>query len=361
MSGNGPAGGRSRRKILLVLGPPVALVAGAALLVFSLGVFGGREQGMSSSPIRFRIPSGASFREVADTLQARSLVKSGRAFTLFARLKRVDREVRSGPYALPPGTPWSEILRHLTEGRVLTESLTIPEGFRLAQMAPRIGQITGVDPDSVLSRLTADSAAPDWEVPGPGLEGYLFPDTYRLARGAPLREILAAMVERYREFWTPERVARRDSMGLTERQVVTMASIIQAEARVREEMPVISSVYHNRLARGQLLQADPTVLYALGGYRPRLLYAAMDSVADHPYNTYTHSGLPPGPIGAPGEEALEAALYPPETDYHYFVARPDGTHVFSETLAEHNRAVARLRPRWEQYRREQQGSGKDGP
>lgn len=361
MMERGQGGGRARRRILLALGSLVVLAAAAAVLVFSLGVFGGGGGELNASPVRLNIRSGAGLREVADTLQARRLIKSARAFTLFAQMKGADREIRSGPYALRPGTPWSEILLHLTEGRVLTESLTIPEGFRLAQMAPRIGELTDLDPDSVLSRLTADSVALVWSVPGPGLEGYLFPDTYRLVQGAPLGEVLSAMVKRYQEAWTPERVARRDSLGLTEREVVTLASIIQAEARVTEEMPVISSVYHNRLARGQLLQADPTVLYALGGYRPRLLYAAMDSVADHPYNTYTHPGLPPGPIGAPGEEALEAALHPADTEYHYFVARTDGSHVFSETLAEHNRAVARLRPEWDRYRKEQRESGREKP
>jgi len=145
------------------------------------------------------------------------------------------------------------------------------------------------------------------------------------------------MVARYQEAWTPERRARLDSLELDEREVVTLASIIQAEARIVEEMPTISSVYHNRIERGWLLQADPTVLYALGGRRERLLYAAIDSVADNPYNTYSQRGLPPGAIGAPGDAALEAALWPLETDFMYFVARPDGSHAFTRTLAEHNR------------------------
>jgi UPF0755 protein len=125
-------------------------------------------------------------------------------------------------------------------------------------------------------------------------------------------------------------------------------------------MPIIASVYHNRLARGQALQADPTVLYALGGPRARLLYAAMDSVADHPYNTYTHPGLPPGPIGSPGLAAVDATLSPAETDFFYFVAHPDGTHIFSRTLTEHNRAVAETRREWDRLRREQAGDPGNG-
>jgi UPF0755 protein len=154
---------------------------------------------------------------------------------------------------------------------------------------------------------------------------------------------MRAMVDQYRGFWTASRRARLDSLEMTERQVVTLASIVQAEARVGDEMPRIAGVYHNRLESGWLLQADPTVLYALGGPRPRLLFAAIDSVADSPYNTYTQPGLPPGPIGAPGASALIAALYPEQHDFMFFVATPDGRHVFTRTLREHNRAVAEAR------------------
>jgi UPF0755 protein len=312
-------------------------------------------------PAEITVPSGATFSQVVDTLRARGVVTKPRLFKLYSRLKGVDREVRSGQYAFPQPTPWSRILRDLTEGRVLTENLTIPEGFTLKQMAPRIADITGLEEDRVLAEITGETADETWDVSGPGLEGYLFPDTYRFASGVPLQEVLGTMISRYRGVWTPERVSSREALGLNEREVVTLASIIQAEARLREEMPTIASVYHNRLARGHLLQADPTVLYALGGPRARLLYAAMDSVADHPYNTYTHPGLPPGPIGAPGLAAIDAALAPAETDLFYFVAHPDGSHIFSRTLTEHNRAVAESRREWARLRREQaQGQG-NGP
>jgi UPF0755 protein len=287
---------------------------------------------------------------------------------LYSRLRGADRRIRAGDYQLVPGTPWSHILEDLTTGRVLTESLTIPEGFTLRQMGPRIAEITNLDPDSVLARIQTDSLDRRWDVPGPGLEGYLFPDTYRFARGAPLDEVLEAAVLRYRRFWTSERRQRLQAMGMSEGEVVTLASIVQAEARLVEEMPLISSVYHNRLDRGYLLQADPTVLFALGGPRSRLLYAAMDSVADHPYNTYTHPGLPPGPIGAPGEAALDAALNPATSEFLYFVARTDGSHAFSRTLAEHNRAVAESRREWERLRsedrtgaRSRDSAGEHGP
>lgn len=138
---------------------------------------------------------------------------------------------------------------------------------------------------------------------------------------------------------------------MSEREVMTLASIVQAEARQNEEMPTIAGVFHNRLDIGLPLQADPTVQYALGERRARLLYSDIDSVADHPYNTYTRQGLPPGPIGAAGEGALEAALNPADVDYLYFVARPDGSHIFTRTLQEHNQARIRARREWERMDR----------
>jgi UPF0755 protein len=289
-------------------------------------------------PARFTVPGGASLTQVADTLTARGIVRGGSLFEVYARLRRADRRIRSGEYELPTASSWESVIRALTRGSVLSEPMTIPEGFTLAQIAPRIAEVTGAPVDSVTAALGSPELAAALEVPGPGLEGYLFPDTYFFARGVPVRTVVREMVERYREIWTPERRARLDSIGMTEGELVTLASIVQAEARRSEEMPRIAGVYHNRLEIGWLLQADPTVLYALGGYRARLLFAAIDSVADNPYNTYTQPGLPPGPIGSPGEAAIDAALAPAD-DYLYFVAWPDGTHVFTRSLADHNRAV----------------------
>jgi UPF0755 protein len=340
-----------------VVGAVVALV-GLGLIGVVLADAGVIRYGSTATPVQVTIPPGSSFKEAVDTLESYGVLNRPRVFAAYARIKGADREIRAGEYSFPRPSSWARILRDLTEGRVLTESLTIPEGFTLKQMAPRIAAITGLEADSVLDRLLSPSAATELGVPGPTLEGYLFPDTYRFAMGVPLEEVLGAMAGRYREVWTPARVASREEMGMTEAEVVTLASIVQAEARLESEMPTIASVYHNRLDRGQLLQADPTVLYALGGRRARLLYAAMDSVAGHPYNTYTNPGLPPGPIGAPGMEALDAALSPADTDLYFFVAHPDGTHIFSRTLEEHNQAVAAMRREWDRLRREsQEGQG----
>ena len=294
-------------------------------------------------PVLVRIQDGATFRQVVDTLVSRDVVRRPLLFRVYARMKGLDRSVRSGTYRLSKGGPFAEIMRDLTEGRVETYPHTVPEGLTLPNVAARLTAATGQDSAQIVEILTGDSLHLDWDVPGPGLEGYLFPDTYRFAEGVTLEDVVSAMVDRYRSYWTPERRARLSESGLTEREAVTLASIIQAEARQVSEMPTISSVYHNRLRIGMLLQADPTVLYALGGPRPRLLFAAIDSVADSPYNTYTQPGLPPGPICAPGAQALDAALDPIDSDFLYFVARPDGSHIFTRSLAEHNRARVQVR------------------
>jgi len=321
------------------------IVVGSALLVCSTLLGCGSDD--PGEPVRITVPAGVTFGTVLDTLVERGIVNGPRRFGLYARLTGADRQIRSGDYDLTPGGSWGDILESLTTGRVNTEEITIPEGFTLADMVDRIAEVTETPPDSVRAGLSDSTAHERWGVPGPGLEGYLFPDTYRFARGVALDVVVEAMVEQYQSAWTPERRSRLDELDMTEAELVTLASIIQAEARHVGEMPTISAVYHNRLRLGYRLQADPTVLYALGGRRPRLLFAAIDSVADHPYNTYTQRGLPPGPIGAPGDAALQAALYPSDESYLYFVARPDGTHLFTNSLEEHNRARGVARREWD--------------
>jgi UPF0755 protein len=294
------------------------------------------------APLTLTVPEGASLSEVADTLSARGVIRARPLFVAFARALGADRDIKAGPYVLRERSSWITALGTLTRGEVVTEALTVPEGFTLAQIAPRVAELSGVPLAEVTALITSPELAAELGVPGPTLEGYIFPDTYHIARGVSPRTMLAEMVERYRAVWTPARRARLDSLGRTEAEIVTLASIVQAEARREEEMSRIAGVYTNRLRLGMLLQADPTVLYALGGYRERLLFAAIDSVADHPYNTYTQPGLPPGPIGSPGELAIDAALHPTD-DYLYFVAWPDGTHLFTRSLAEHNQAVGRAR------------------
>lgn len=318
------------------LGVGVVVIA-AALLAEACAPGPGAE-----GPVEVTIPRGASTLETGRRLRAAGLVEHPRLFALYVGLRGAEGELKAGRYRLDPGAGWGALVTALERGTVETEAVTVPEGFTVREIAPLLAELSGVASDSVLA-LARDTALADrLDVPGPTLEGYLFPETYRFATDVDPVRVLRTMTRRYRRFWTPERRERADSMGLTEREAVTLASIVEAEARIDGERPTIAAVYLNRLDRGMPLQADPTVQYALDTPVPRLLYAHIDSVADDPYNTYTHRGLPPGPIGSPGAASLHAVLRPADVPYLYFVARPDGTHVFSRTLAEHNRAKRRI-------------------
>ncbi len=297
--------------------------------------------------VEVTLEPGSSFGAVTDTLESHGLVGQPRLFQAYARLRGDDRRVRAGTYRLPASARWSDLLDALVEGRIVTVSMTIPEGFTLQQIVPRIAAVTELEEAAVRGRVVGENRHEEWGVPGPGLEGYLFPDTYRFAPGVELDSLVHALVSRYQDFWSPERRNSAEKLGMSEGEVVTLASIVEAEARHASELEIIASVFHNRLRIGMPLQADPTVQYALGERQSRLLYTHIDEVADHPYNTYTQPGLPPGPIGAPGEAALLATLNPADTPYLYFVARPDGSHVFTRTLSEHNRARVQVRREWD--------------
>jgi UPF0755 protein len=333
---------RARRRTLLV----ALVLAGSALA----GACGGSADG----PVRVSVPGGASFGQVADTLAARGVIRSSRLFTVYGRIRGVAGGVQPGTYEFEPGTGWSRIIDDLIAGRVLTARLLIPEAWDLRGIAPRIAEVTGLDADSVLAILVDPATAARFDVPGPTLEGYLYPATYTFPVDASLDTVIAQLVAVYKRVWTPERRARADSIGFDEREVVTLASIIEKEARRRDEMGVISGVYHNRLRRNWRLEADPTVQYALGAHQARLLYSHIDETADNPYNTYRIFGLPPGPIGSPSAAGIDAALQPQEVDYMFFVARPDGWHIFTRTLDEHNRAKVQVRRMQQQMTAEQQ-------
>ena len=311
-----------------------------AIVAFALVGCGGEGEG---EPIRVNIPPGASFGQVTDSLAERDIIGSKLLFKVYGRIKGAASSVQPGVYAFKRGTAWSDILTSLREGSVLTARIVIPEAWDLRGIAPRIAEATGLNADSIL-RVMADSAtAARFDVPGPTLEGYLYPLTYTFPLSTPLDTILGRMVLAYRQIWTPARQARADSIGLSEREVITLASIVEKEARQRSEMPAISGVYHNRLKRGYRLEADPTVQYALGTHQERLLYEHIDSTANNPYNTYRIVGLPPGPIASPSAMGIDAALRPQEHGFFFFVARPDGSHIFTRNLDEHNRAKAQAR------------------
>jgi UPF0755 protein len=299
--------------------------------------------------VRVVIPQGSTFRAAADSLASAHVIRSARLFRWYAAITHRDRAIKPGTYVLHQGTGWSNALNALLEGNGLVHILTIPEGWDLTTIVPALAQSLNIPPESVAtavrdSALLDSVGAPDAET----LEGYLFPDTYTFPDGTPARQAVGTMVHEFLHAWQPAWNARTDSLGLTRHQVITLASIVEKEARVGDERPVIAAVYENRLRLHMPLQADPTVQYALGHHVDRVYYK--DLAIESPYNTYRHPGLPPGPIASPGASSIAAVLNPAPVPYLYFVARPDGRHEFTSTFAEHTEAKADVRHQADPHR-----------
>lgn len=312
----------------------------AAAVALALASLGCRAGGPNGPRIQVTIPEGATLSAAADSLRTHGVIGSHRAFTFYARLFGKSDEIKAGVYQFTPNLPVLQVLKMLTTGHEALRRLVIPEGLMLREVAEYVSQQLGL-PAAEVSAAAHDSALAARLGAGEhSLEGYLYPSTYLVRYGATAPEIVKLMVEEFEARWQRPWDARVHALGMTRREVVTLASIIEGEVRYDPDRPYVSSVYHNRLARHMRLQADPTVIYALG--RRRRLYEK-DYLTRSPYNTYLIDGLPPTPIGQPSEASIEAALYPVPTGFLYLVARPDGKHVFSRTLREHLRAVAEVR------------------
>jgi UPF0755 protein len=312
-----------------------ALVAGSVAVLAACGPT------PHGPPTRVIIPRGASFSEAADSLQKAGLIGSRRGFRLYGRLWGGDRDIKPGTYLLKHGTPWRDIVKALNGGRGLVNTLTIPEGYTIQQIKPVLVRRLFVSPQSVDAAVRDTALLRRLDVPTKTLEGYLFPDTYAFPAGTTAAQAVREMVRGFERQWKPEWDSLLPALKINRNDMVTMASLVEKEARVPEERPVIAAVYYNRLRRGMLLQADPTVQYALGRHVSRVYYK--DLATKSPYNTYIHRGLPPGPIASPGAASLFAAANPAKVDYLYFVARPDGRHEFRRTLDEHNNAKRKVR------------------
>jgi UPF0755 protein len=311
-----------------------ALVAG----YFALAACAPTPHGQSTRVI---IPRGASFANAADSLSKANLVGWKKVFRLYARVTGGDRNIKPGTYLIKHGTPWKDIISALNGGHGLVNTITIPEGYSIAQITPLLARTLKVPADSVTEAVRDTAMLARLDIPVPTLEGYLFPDTYAFPVGTTARQAVREMVYDFERRWKPEWDTRAADLKINRNDLVTMASIVEREARLPEERPVIAAVYYNRLQKGMLLQADPTVQYSLGHHVGRVLYK--DLTTESPYNTYTHKGLPPGPIGSPGVASLAAAANPASVPYLYFVAGRDGHHEFRTTLQEHTSAIRQVR------------------
>jgi len=297
------------------------------------------------------VERGAPFRRVAQKLKAKGIIRSERGFLFAAWLKGAERETKAGEYEFSPSMSPLMIIGMLKAGRVKGYTVTIPEGYTVGQIAALLAQRGLADKETFMLRAEDGSLVKALGLPGPGLEGYLFPDTYRLNKGMSVTEIIKVMARRFKDVYGEKfaRLAKR--RGLSTAEAVTLASIIEKETSDPSERALISSVFHNRLRRGIKLQSDPTVIYAIRAFDGNI--RKRDLKIRSPYNTYTHYGLPPGPIANPGEDSISAAISPAKTKYLYFVSKNDGTHYFSESYKEHIKAVTRY-----QKRRHGRGRGK---
>jgi len=311
-----------------------ALAAGC----FVLAACGQKPYGASTRVI---IPRGASFAEAADSLSRANLVGWRKMFRLYARVTGGDRNIKPGTYLLRHGTPWKDIVSALHGGHGLVNTITIPEGYTISQITPLLARTLKVPVESVQAAVRDTALLARLDVPNPTLEGYLFPDTYAFPLGTTASQAVREMVYDFERRWKPDWDAKAADLKINRNDLVTMASIVEREARVPEERPVIAAVYYNRLRKGMLLQADPTVQYALGHHVGRVLYK--DLAVASPYNTYIHKGLPPGPVASPGVASLAAAANPANVPYLYFVASRDGHHEFRMTLQEHTSAIREVR------------------
>jgi len=290
---------------------------------------------------RVIIPRGASFAQAADSLARTGLVGSPRMFRLYGRLTGGDRNIKPGTYLLKHGTPWKDIVSALNGGHGLVNTITIPEGYSLSQITPLLARTLKVPADSVDAAVRDTALLARLDIPNKTVEGYVFPDTYAFPLGTTARQAVREMVYAFERRWRPDWDSSLVELKINRNDLVTMASIVEREARLPEERPVIAAVYYNRLRRGMLLQADPTIQYALGHHVGRVLYK--DLAIESPYNTYIHKGLPPGPVASPGVASLAAAANPANVPYLYFVASKDGHHEFRMTLDEHTTAVRQIR------------------
>jgi UPF0755 protein len=291
------------------------------------------------------IPPGSTAGERGDLLETERIIANRWAFVAYVRLNKLEGDLKAGRYELSSEMTVPEVAGRIATGEVALAKFTVPEGYRLTEIADAAEAAGLCSAEDFLA--ACDAVDPKGRVPdGASLEGYLFPDTYLFDSGATAEEVVAVMLDRFFEVITDEDIGRIEAGGRTLHDVVILASLVEREALADDERPLVAAVFANRLEKGMTLGSCATVIYALG-YVPERI-TIQDLKIDSPYNTYVNPGLPPGPICSPGEASLRAAIEPADVDYLYFVSNGDGTHTFTTTYAEHERLRLEMRERNEE-------------
>jgi UPF0755 protein len=295
---------------------------------------------LNEEKVLFEIKKGDSIHIVSEHLKSENIIRSPFNFKLLAKLKGKDSKLKFGVYQIKENASYAELIDLFTSGQIYSVKVTIPEGFNIFQIADLLSQ-EGLVKKEVFLNETIHPSIYIGEFPSiKNLEGCLYPDTYLIPYNYNAGQIIELMVENFRKNVSRETLNQIKSKGLNLNKILIMASIVEKEARLESEKPIIAGVYYNRLKKGMKLQADPTLIYALilsGRYDGEIRFR--DFPLDSPYNTYKCYGLPPGPIANPSKSSILAAIHPKNVEFYYFVAKQDGTHYFSKTLQEHNQAV----------------------
>ena len=314
--------------ILLILAGFVGVLEGMSLLLPASNV---------PKEIEVDIPQGASADKISEILENAGVIKSAKAFRYLVKFRKAGPRLKAGEQVLDANLSADEIIKALVQGRFKMYPVTIPEGLTMKEIASLMAAKGKADANEFLALChdkefikTLDIGNED------SLEGYLFPETYNFRKTVTAREIIKAMVARFHQVWKKYAIKAQVN-PLSRHQIITLASIVEKETGAAEERPMIAKVFLNRLEKGMRLETDPTVIYGIQNFNGNL--TRKDLKTEHPYNTYVIAGLPPGPIANPGEASIRAVLEPANVDYLYFVSKNDGTHHFSKTLKEHNRAV----------------------
>lgn len=321
----------------------IILAAFLIFLIFGLNWFFDNNNLLKNEPVKVHIKKGMSFKSIADTLYKYKLINSKKAFLVVGKILGAERKIKSGYHNLYYGKSNYDYLNLLVTGKNLSNFyVTIPEGLTLREIAELFENVFDFTKEDFLNLSTDSTLLKEYEVDHNSFEGYLMPDTYDFSETDNPEIVLRRLADEFKKFYDEKIKPNEQKVGLTKNQIITLASIIEGETNHIEEMPTIAGVYLNRLKRGMKLQADPTVVYALGNRTKRITYN--DLKINSPYNTYLNYHLPPGPINCPGRDALLAAINPKIHNYLYFVASGDGkSHIFARSYSEHQRNVKNYR------------------
>ncbi|MEK7783418.1 MAG: endolytic transglycosylase MltG [Candidatus Binatota bacterium] len=287
--------------------------------------------------VEVKVERGEPLSAIVHRLKAHGVISNEKLFSFWARLWGLDKRIHWGLYRFEMPLPPRQVLNQMLLGKGVFHRITVPEGLTVKEIADLLAKEAIADKDRFLAEAVSTELLSLVGLEGKGVEGYLFPNTYYFTPFVSERDILIAMMEQFRETIKLRLEEQTKEIGLSLHEVVTLASLIEKETGIEAERPLVSAVFHNRLKGKIPLQSDPTVIYGLKRFSGSLTRKDLQSRS--PYNTYRILGLPPGPICNPGLSALKAALYPAPVPYLYFVSKNDGSHLFSVSLSEHNRAV----------------------